>query len=370
MIFKMKFQTFLRYSLCLFLLVASNSANAFGMPGMQVLGEGKTQEEAINHALSKATEIKNGLLVVSKSGSVNGELTEDSIKTLSTGKVKKYDVLESRYVNGVYKVIISVEVEDWAVWSTPVSIKSDWTQVKVATDLQENLKNQAAFLSDFLGDRNYLIENAYEIYLADIVVDQVRPDSISGEYRVKIRQNAAFWSNYQRILESLSKDDHEGTMVDGLISKIRDHTPGCNYCLGISISDKRLPSSIGNYLAKPIRARISVSGSSQIVYLFKNTVILMDDRYTRKIEQQFFEGYTVLTVGDATLSPVFGIHGTQLKKLPVDWEKGTEGLYRTALNTTVAIASNHDNYYVKLPFSVRSSKELLKDFSIKVSSYE
>jgi hypothetical protein len=72
--------------------------------------EGRTKDEAVTNVLRSAVEQVFGAFVSSNTNIVNDELTNDEIVTVSSGNVKKIDVLDEMKLSGG-NTFVSVKAE-------------------------------------------------------------------------------------------------------------------------------------------------------------------------------------------------------------------------------------------------------------------
>lgn len=73
---------------------------------MVVFGEGLTKEEAVKNALRSAIEQNYGIFVSSSSSIMNDELIKDEIATVSSGNVRKFNILHENEKDGKYYVTL------------------------------------------------------------------------------------------------------------------------------------------------------------------------------------------------------------------------------------------------------------------------
>ncbi|WP_396165470.1 hypothetical protein [Flavobacterium sp.] len=78
---------------------------------LTVIGEGKTKEDAKMNGLRNAIEGAFGTFISSNTSVLNDELMKDEISSISSGNIKKYDIIsETQMPNGYYNSVIKAIV--------------------------------------------------------------------------------------------------------------------------------------------------------------------------------------------------------------------------------------------------------------------
>ncbi len=186
------------------LFLATGGAS-FGAPSIQAEGVGIDYEAAIEDALATAVGMANGALVVGVTVSDQGQLIKDKISSVTAGRVSNYKIVERDILdNGFIRVKLKVDLEQW---SSERALKpAPEGMVKFEENISALQGHQTAsiqLIQEFLGSENDLLERGYQLDTIDVVLHEVGPFSLSGEFLVQVTPDMDFWMAYQRILNSI-----------------------------------------------------------------------------------------------------------------------------------------------------------------------
>ncbi len=352
-----------KYSQSLIIILAlffGTGGASFGVPSIQAEGVGIDYEAAIEDALATAVGMANGALVVGVTVSDQGQLIKDKISSVTAGRVSNYKIVERDILdNGFIRVKLKVDLEQW---SSERALKpAPEGMVKFEENISALQGHQTAsiqLIQEFLGSENDLLERGYQLDTIDVVLHEVGPFSLSGEFLVQVTPDMDFWMAYQRILNSIDFGAKRNRSKEGLFGRLNIYSPGCLGCVGIDKSAPSTNDAIQRFMAQPLRANIVVGESKKPIILYKNAVVLSESDLDQPVEQNVFEGNHVLLAEKSTLQRIlhtdqklFDRHGLQVVNR-------AHGLYSTVSGRSLAVISDHHEVLIRVPFRVNSIKEL------------
>ncbi len=114
----------------------------FASDGIQSIGYGNTQEEALKNAFSSAVNQYVGVLVDAKTVTKKGRLIEDKILTFSNGYIENYKTLSSKEQMGLWEVKIYATIKKQKVLAKIKKLEVRAKEIKNSEQIYAKLISQ------------------------------------------------------------------------------------------------------------------------------------------------------------------------------------------------------------------------------------
>lgn len=323
----------MKYLIGIFFLLFANLCY-----GVQVIGEGRTVEEAKQNAFATAIQTHIGSLVLSEREANNYQLIKNEIFVYSAGYIKSFKILQLFNTNNGYRIVIDVEVESSKIKDRIIGKSKDKNifegekhHTQITTLLEEKSKGDKLFQN---------ILSGYPLQAFNIIS---HPQSVSIDGDRNIYINVPYtltWnSNFVRALsETLN------VLEDG------SNRFFSNNNLTITIVSK----DIGNYL------------TGQNHYNFKDTVrfnmlkqTINNNRFKFRIRvttkfkdfiggfcgtPRFYQGLgSFYSIGDTQVTRIYGNHvETGTLQIKLDYESDLYTRFKDFNNIQLEIVNEKD----------------------------
>lgn len=193
------------------LLLCSTSVLAEGVDivTLTTTAEGRTKDEAIINALRSAIEQSYGAFVSSNTTIVNDELLRDEIVTVSSGNIKKFNVLsEMKMPNGNTFVSVKAEVSvaKLTKFAESKGVEVEFKGALFAANIklqQLYEQNELKALENLRAIINDMIVNCFD-YEIEVTPPVVHHDKWLVEHKVTIKANSNLNNVYAIIKNTLS----------------------------------------------------------------------------------------------------------------------------------------------------------------------
>lgn len=207
----------MKYIIAMFAIVAScfiGTANASETNEVQVVGVGKTIEEAKLNGFNSAIESQFGALVVTTEESRNGAMVKDEILNHSAGYVTNFTILKTTQINGLYRLTMKVTVASSAIRDRILS-KSN-VEKRVDGDklvVQKQTFDRSVLQGQSLFDRVFADypKKAYNITFKSQVFENIDKDWVALGAKFTVEWNPkwvdAFNEVMTRVRSNYQKDD-------------------------------------------------------------------------------------------------------------------------------------------------------------------
>jgi hypothetical protein len=172
------------------LLLCSTNVFAEGVDivTLTTTAEGKTKDEAVTNALRSAIEQAFGAFISSKTEIVNDDLIRDEIVSVSSGNVKKYEIVSSQQLQGSVSVVVQADV---SLSKLTTFCKNNGIEVEFAGELfganiklrELYAKNEMKVIDNLIIPFSELVKMAYDYKI--IVKDPIKSSNWSRYEKIK-----------------------------------------------------------------------------------------------------------------------------------------------------------------------------------------